>query len=199
VAGSAADAYPGLSPRQLMVPTLADLWNLPHERPRDHRGQGSAPRAAIPLAGHGACLVNGRPVIAVSYATESGRWATSSRVLPAARLPEGHGRARGSSRARRHLDGPRGRHARGDPRLPRSSRGFETDALKRLIEREPFGADDVSDLVMVNLKTPDYVGHRFGPDSPELAATLAALDRDIRERTSPPSRRRSAATATCSR
>ena len=56
---------------------------------------------------------------------------------------------------------------------------FETDALRLMIEREPLGADEVTDLLLVNFKTPDYVGHRYGPDSPELAATLAALDRDL--------------------
>jgi predicted AlkP superfamily pyrophosphatase or phosphodiesterase len=41
------------------------------------------------------------------------------------------------------------------------------------------GADEIPDLLLVNLKTPDYVGHRYGPDSPELADTVAALDRDL--------------------
>ena len=48
-----------------------------------------------------------------------------------------------------------------------------------MIEREPLGADDIADLVLVNLKTPDYVGHRYGPDSPEIHEALAALDRDL--------------------
>jgi phosphopentomutase len=56
---------------------------------------------------------------------------------------------------------------------------FETDALNLMIERERLGADDIADLVFVNLKTPDYVGHRYGPDSPEIHEALAALDRDL--------------------
>ena len=178
VAGSAADAYPGLSPRQLMVPTLADLWNLRTNGRAIIAGQGSAPRAAIPLAGHGACIVNGRPSIAVSYAAESGTWATSPECF---RLPD----YLKDMDARRLFESPDTTwmgHAVGTLEAIRGTAlfsGFETEALKRLIEREPFGADDVTDLVMVNLKTPDYVGHRFGPDSAELAATLAALDRDV--------------------
>jgi len=31
----------------------------------------------------------------------------------------------------------------------------------------------------VNLKSPDYVGHRYGPDSPEIREALSALDRDL--------------------
>jgi membrane-anchored protein YejM (alkaline phosphatase superfamily) len=37
----------------------------------------------------------------------------------------------------------------------------------------------VTDLVLVNLKGPDYTSHMHGPDSPELAATLAELDRQL--------------------
>src|SRR5262245_41342291 len=178
VAGSAADAYPGLSPRQLMVPTLADLWNLRTNGRAIIAGQGSAARAAIPLAGHGACIVNGRPVIAASYGAETGVWATNSDCF---RLPD----YLKDMDAHRLFEGPDTTwmgHPVGTLDAIRSTAffsGFETEALKRLIAREPIGADDVSDLVMVNLKTPDYDGHRYGPDSPELAATLAALDRDV--------------------
>jgi hypothetical protein len=178
VAGRAADAYPALSPRQLMVTTLADLWNLRTNGRAVIVGQGSAPRAAIPLAGHGSCLVNGRPVIALSYGTESGAWETSSECF---RLPD----YLKDQSARRLFEGDNATwmgHAVGTLDAIRGTAlfsSFETGALKLLIEHEPFGADDVSDLVMVNLKTPDYVGHRYGPDSPELQATLGALDRDI--------------------
>ena len=56
---------------------------------------------------------------------------------------------------------------------------FEADALVAMIENEPVGADDVTDLLLVNLKAPDFVGHQFGPDSPELRETLAELDRQL--------------------
>jgi predicted AlkP superfamily pyrophosphatase or phosphodiesterase len=48
-----------------------------------------------------------------------------------------------------------------------------------MIERESVGRDQVPDLVAVNFKTPDYVSHQYGPDSPELRAALAALDEQI--------------------
>lgn len=57
---------------------------------------------------------------------------------------------------------------------------FEGDALLRLLESEPVGADDVTDLVLVNLKSPDYVGHAYGPGSEEMRATLATLDAEVR-------------------
>ena len=56
---------------------------------------------------------------------------------------------------------------------------FEGDALVALLEREAIGADDVTDLVFVNLKGPDYVGHAYGPASAEMKEELTELDRQI--------------------
>ena len=41
------------------------------------------------------------------------------------------------------------------------------------------GADDITDLIYVNMKGPDYAAHMHGPDSLELQATLAELDRQM--------------------
>jgi len=56
---------------------------------------------------------------------------------------------------------------------------FEGDALSAVLEHEPIGSDDVTDLVLVNLKGPDYVGHAYGPASPEIKEEMAELDRQI--------------------
>jgi len=56
---------------------------------------------------------------------------------------------------------------------------FEADALIAMLESEGVGADAVPDLVLANLKGIDYVGHAYGPESPEMAATLAEQDRQL--------------------
>ena len=56
---------------------------------------------------------------------------------------------------------------------------YEMDALLAVLAGEPFGEDEVPDLLLANLKTTDFVGHQYGPDSPEMAETLSALDREI--------------------
>ena len=48
-----------------------------------------------------------------------------------------------------------------------------------MIEHEPIGADDVADLILLNLKGADFVGHKYGPDSSELRATLGETDRQF--------------------
>jgi predicted AlkP superfamily pyrophosphatase or phosphodiesterase len=53
---------------------------------------------------------------------------------------------------------------------------FEADAMTAMIEREPVGEDNVTDLVLMNYKGADFVGHKYGPDSNELRATLHEMD-----------------------
>jgi predicted AlkP superfamily pyrophosphatase or phosphodiesterase len=48
-----------------------------------------------------------------------------------------------------------------------------------VVDHEALGADAITDLLMVNMKGPDYVAHAYGPDSPELKETLAELDRQV--------------------
>lgn len=180
VAGGSADVYPGLSPRNLMALTIADAWNAHTDGKAVIIGQGSTPRAAVPLAGHGACVLNGRPVIAISYSEKTGGWESNAECY---RLPEylkdanvrGLWEAAGGSWMGHSIANPS--TVRRSPVLSK----FEADALKLMIAREPIGADDITDLLLVNLKTPDYIGHAYGPDSPELRAGLAALDRDLGE------------------
>ena len=178
VAGKAIDSYPDSSPRLLMAPTLSDVWNSWTHGRAVIAGQGSVGRAALPLAGHGSCQVNGRAVIAVSYNFEQGVWETNPACY---RLPEYLKQAN----ARSLWQGTDGRWMGHHVVNPADVRGsalfsrFETDALIAMIRAEPFGADEVTDLLFVNLKTPDYVGHRYGPDSMELREALIALDRDV--------------------
>jgi hypothetical protein len=177
VAGSGTDSYPGLSPRYLMALTLADVWNLHTDGRAVIIGQGSIGRAALPLAGHGACQPNGRRVIAASYSLESGRWETNPDCY---RLPDylkaANARAlwEGSDSWMGHPIATSA-DVRGSALFSR----FEADAMNLMIDGEPLGADDITDLMFANLKTPDFVGHRYGPDSPELRETLIALDRDL--------------------
>jgi hypothetical protein len=56
---------------------------------------------------------------------------------------------------------------------------FEADAMIAMIEHEPLGQDEVPDLILMNYKCADFVGHKYGPNSPELRATLGEMDRHL--------------------
>jgi hypothetical protein len=177
VTGSAQEAYAGLDPGELMALTLADVWNLETDGKAVIVGQGGAMRATAGLIGHGACLVNGRPVIAASYATEGG-WETNDKcyVMSAALA---------SLSAKKYWTTERTSwmgHDIADGNAFKATalfQRFEGDALAAVLEREPIGADEITDLVFVNLKGPDYTGHAYGPDSTEIRETLKELDTQV--------------------
>ena len=51
--------------------------------------------------------------------------------------------------------------------------------MAAMIEREPVGSDTIPDLILLNYKGADFVGHKYGPDSKELRATLGEMDRQL--------------------
>lgn len=54
---------------------------------------------------------------------------------------------------------------------------FTFSFVRALLENEPLGRDDVSDLLNVGFSSTDYVGHTFGPESREAEDNLLRLDR----------------------
>jgi hypothetical protein len=169
--------YPGMSPRTLMALSLADLWNLETEGQAVIISQGTIFEAVAGLAGHGACLLNARPTILASYSAQGG-WETNPECY---KLPE-YLKNQKSAPLWAAAHGQWMGHDIANPGAVSHSAlfpKFEADALVAMIENEPVGADEVTDLLLVNLKAPDFVGHQFGPDSPELRETLAEQDRQL--------------------
>ena len=50
---------------------------------------------------------------------------------------------------------------------------------RALIREERLGRDDVTDYLSVSFSSPDYVGHRYGPDSLEMEDEVIRVDRAI--------------------
>ena len=178
VTGKAQEAYDALNPGELMALTLADVWNIETEGRAIIIGQGGAIRATAGLVGHGACVLNGHRVLAASYSTRDAGWETNATcyAMSDALKP---------LNARTYWEAAGGKwlgHDIADATKFRHSavfQRFEADALAAVLEHEAIGADEVTDLVMVNLKGPDYVAHAYGPASPEIKEELTELDRQI--------------------
>ena len=71
------NSFEGGMPQDLMALTLADVWQLATAGRAIILAQGSIDRAATPLAGHGACQLNGAPVVLASYDQQTGNWNTN--------------------------------------------------------------------------------------------------------------------------
>jgi predicted AlkP superfamily pyrophosphatase or phosphodiesterase len=58
---------------------------------------------------------------------------------------------------------------------------YTTDFVLKLIEKEELGMDDVTDFLTVCYTSTDYIGHRFGPSSYEMADAILRLDKNIED------------------
>ena len=176
--GKAQPAYEGLDPQELMALTLGDNWNLTTNGAAVIIGQGGALRATAGLVGRGSCLVGAKKVLAASYGGADGGWETNSNcyAMSDALKPLA---------ARKVWEDAGGTHMGHDISSATKFRAsslfqkFEGEALQAVVAASAVGADDLTDLVFVNMKGPDYASHQYGPASPELRETLAELDRQL--------------------
>ena len=60
-----------------------------------------------------------------------------------------------------------------------AANAFVFETAKRAVTAEKLGQHDVPDLLAINLSTNDYVGHVFGPDSPEVLDLSVQTDRQL--------------------
>ena len=56
---------------------------------------------------------------------------------------------------------------------------YELDFARELVSREKLGNGTATDLLVVSLSANDILGHKVGPDSPEMHAMALALDRQL--------------------
>lgn len=159
-----------LSP--LVIPTVADLHDARHQGRAHVISFSSQSRAAIAMAGHGAGMDGGDHDIVAWQANHTGSLATWPKYFS---LPEG---------ARNHDPAPfmDRRGMTGEEWTP--DRLFYSpatvlyceEAVNRLLDAVPFGADAICDLLYFNQKVLDNLGHLAGPRSTLYAEGLQALD-----------------------
>jgi Type I phosphodiesterase / nucleotide pyrophosphatase len=171
------EIFAGAVPGDLMALTLADVWQFATSGRAIILAQGSIDRAAIPLAGHGACQMNGVPTVLASYDQRTGNWSANPQCyrLPAY-LNEVNASAlwAGAAEWMNHkID------TSAAVRYSALFPAFEANAMVAMIEHEPIGVDGIADLILLNYKGADFVGHKYGPDSPELRVTLGEMDRHL--------------------
>ena len=113
-------------------------------------------------------------MFAAAYDRQTGEWASGAcyRLHPAlaARTPNRVWEAAGGRWMGHDVAGPDA------VRKTSLFAAYEIDALRAVLDAEPIGADDAADLVLLNLKTIDFVSHQYGPEAPETMAALEAVD-----------------------
>ncbi|HWI18335.1 MAG TPA: alkaline phosphatase family protein [Vicinamibacterales bacterium] len=176
--GKPQEAYDQLDTRELMALTLADTWNLATDGKAVIIGHGGAIRATAGLVGRGACLIGGKRILAASYGGADGGWETNPACYTMPEVLKGFS-------GRKVWEAAGGTWMGHDIASAQKFRAsslfqkYEAEALLAVVDSTTAGADDIADLIFVNMKGPDYTSHAHGPDSPEMPVTLAELDRQI--------------------
>jgi hypothetical protein len=181
-------------PGALLLPTLADLYDQ-STRNRALTGIVATVPWHINMLGHGSLWGGGDRDIAVLRTTsqaegaEGQQWNLHPQVAPYFRMPRYVNDLPGLERHWQvvdRADGALDGRWRDEP-LDRLDGGFlsparipyQTDVVLELIRREGFGADAIPDLMFVNYKLLDHVGHIWSLNSPYMQDGVAAQDADL--------------------
>jgi hypothetical protein len=187
-------------PRYLELPTLADRYD---------RATGNEPLVAaigtvaihLGMLGHGARFPGGDADLAVlrdisrvaSEGSSAIRWRLPEQLRDLFRFPAYVNDLPPLSGYLGELDRMDGRlddHWRDhDMAGPETLAAFQTPAripfqtrmVEEIVRREGFGADDVPDLLFVNYKLIDEIGHLYSMNSPEMGDAIRAQDGDLPE------------------
>ena len=184
-------------PGFLLAPTLADVYDVWMDN--EPKVGGIATLAAhIMMMSHGSMWGGGDRDIAITREKEFGEtagaeavsWNLTSDMAPYYDLPRYvndlpplDGYVEDLDRADGALDG-----AWRDNDLEQLSNGFDTPArtpfqealIETVIEREGFGADDIPDLLFLNYKAIDTIGHLFSADGIEMSDAVQVQDDTLR-------------------
>jgi hypothetical protein len=140
----------------------------------------------VGMIGHGAALPGADRDIAPSLAKVEQEWATNPAFFAAPDyINEDVAGPEAELEALDRSDGEADEKWRGHEIPPVVSTPalapWENRIIASIIENEGFGEDEVTDLLSINYKAPDSLGHLYNMISPEEAETLASADAALGE------------------
>ena len=164
----------GFSPKRLLVSTVGDELKAATGNKAKVIGIAIKDRAAILPAGHAADA-------AFWYDSRSGEFVSSTFYLPElpAWVKEFNLKALEKYKGAEWLQHKLPEDAKLTGALIPSPYGNDLleSFAERVIQAENLGKNSVPDLLSVSFSSNDYVGHYFGPDSPEVRAMCLETDR----------------------
>lgn len=187
-----------MSPRNLFVTTVGDELKMATNGKAKVVGIAFKDRAAILMAGHAGDTV-------IWFDSGSAGWVTSSFYAPSKRLPAWVSKVNAENRPNSELgkvwtpllppanyaltrkapfqkDTPEAVFAHpvakiGDWTTSAFGQEYLFDTVKNAISAEELGQDEIPDILAINLSTNDYIGHAYGPNSPEVMDITVRTDR----------------------
>jgi type I phosphodiesterase/nucleotide pyrophosphatase len=185
-------------PQFLVEPTLADLYDLDNGN-KPLVGGIATLAAHIMMMGHGAGWYGGDRDIAVTREQANGAtagaeataWNLTPDMAPFYRFPKYVNSLPPITAYTQQLDQADGK-IDGNWRqnsIEQLANGFDTPArtpyqtklIETVIQREGFGKDDIPDLLFLNYKAIDTIGHLFSADSLEMSDALKYQDEALQQ------------------
>ena len=184
-------------PAFMVAPSLADLY----DRSMDNEpvvGALASLSAHIMMIGHGSQWTGGDRDIAVTREREDAAtggddsavsWNLTSAMRPFYEIPDYVNDLPAIGRYNQELDamdGARDERWR-DNSIEQFNNGFDTPArtpfqtqlFEKVIQEEGFGADDVPDLLYLNYKAIDVIGHAFSANGIEMSDAVRVQDQHL--------------------
>ena len=189
--GSVGDLFfeHDVDPRLLLEPTLGDLWDLKTDN-KAWVGMVGYESWHLGMMSHGAQWEGGDRDVAVLWNPDVGigEFFTNEELyeLPDYLPGERELRAQLDEQDSEdgELDGMWNGYDLADPTVIPATPAFvehQGDALLEMIDREPIGDDEITDMLFVELKPTDYGGHQWNMVAPEEEQVLRAQDRLLGE------------------
>jgi len=188
-----------LGPSALQLPTLADRYAAAANDPRALTGIVATLTSHVGMLGHGSLWPGVPPPLAVvrqedtveTAGEEGAFWRLTSGIEPYFRFPDYVNDMPGIERDLEALDradgqidgrwGPHPFSALKDGFSSPARTTYQTRIVKEVIRREGFGADPVTDLLFVNFKATDTIGHIWTLNSDEVRQSLEVQDAELGE------------------
>lgn len=172
---------PDISPIFINSPSLSDVYDLKMQNKPLILSYAYAGRAAIGMAGHGAMHSGADKDTVVFYNDKKGVPTTNTRYY---HLPDYLNNIHMDTYRQRLLkDGKWMGHTFKDYRdINRTPAQvwFDGDVIMKILENEPIGQDDVTDLAYFTLKATDACGHAFGYESQECRQVFQEQDKQVK-------------------
>jgi hypothetical protein len=187
VGGTIADSYANLTPSNLLVTALAEIHDEHHGNAAEIAMFGER-GWLLGMIGHGAYRAEGDRDVAVLVSggtvTSNEQWYRLPDYLDD--LPTNEREIEATDALDGEQDGTWMGHSLASVQGTIYSPVwllYQNRIVRALLEGEGFGRDAIPDMLFLNYKAIDHVGHRFNMVNPEMEATIRVADRALQELT----------------
>lgn len=174
--GKVMYAMEGSTPENIQIMTFADIYDQKHNNKVNIFSLGGADRTAIGLAGHGSFISGGDKDFVFWYDDKTGEYITNNNYYDVPDILKDDTiedyDSFNKSWLGHKIDKPE------DALISPALSDMIGSGARKIIQKTVFGKEEYTDLLFINFKSIDYVGHEYG-QGPELQQVIKNVDDNI--------------------